>query len=584
MSEVITDTLELWTSALLAKSTAGRGRNGKQGAYGIQKLRELILELAVRGKLVPQDPDDEPAKYLLKRIAAEKARLLAEGKIGNSRSLPEIDVAEIPFEIPEQWEWVRLGNLGEIFNGNSISKRVKEAKYTNIEGGLPFIATKDVGYGWQQLDYENGVSIPEEELSFKVAHKGAVLICAEGGSAGKKCGITDKDICFGNKLYALEPYVDMAPDFLLANYLSPTFFAQFSAKMTGIIGGISLAKFKQLLLPLPPVNEQRRIVAKVGELMALCDQLEQQQTYSIETHQTLVETLLGTLVSIASPQELTEAWSRISDHFDTLFTTEQSIDQLKQTILQLAVMGKLVPQDPNDEPASVLLKKIEDEKERLIKEGKLSKRKVQFKEIDTEVTYVVPDSWKECRVGDLALQVTDGTHKTPTYVDEGVRFVSAKDIGGGELSFNDCKYISENEHKELVKRCNPEYGDILVSKSGSIGTVVLVDDHDEFSLFESLALIKFSHPFLDKEYFQLALQNACNVMTDTHIRGVAVKHLHLNVLRGMKIPLPPKNEQTRIVDRVKELITLCDELKARLTDAQTTQVHLADAIVEQAVA
>jgi len=130
----------------------------------------------------------------------------------------------------------------------------------------------------------------------------------------------------------------------------------------------------------------------------------------------------------------------------------------------------------------------------------------------------------------------------------------------------------------------PSYGDILVSKSGSIGTVVLVDDHDEFSLFESLALIKFAHPFIDKEYFQLALQNACNVMTDTHIRGVAVKHLHLNVLRGMKIPLPPKEEQTRIVKRVKELFTLCDELRTCLERTQRIQVHLADVIVEQAMA
>ena len=211
--------------------------------------------------------------------------------------MSEITDEETPFVIPASWEWGRLGDLGPIFNGNSISERVKETKYTGNEDGLPFIATKDVGYGWQPLDYKNGVSIPEGEPNFKVAHQAAVLICCEGGSVGKKCGITDRDICFGNKLYALEPLAGVSSHFLLANYLTPTFFAQFAAKMTGIIGGISLANFNQLLVPLPPVNEQHRIVAKVDELMALCDQLEHQQTHSIKAHQTLVASLLGTLTA-----------------------------------------------------------------------------------------------------------------------------------------------------------------------------------------------------------------------------------------------------------------------------------------------
>lgn len=240
MPEVITDHFDLWTSALLTKSTAGRGNNGKLEVYGIKKLRELILELAVRGKLVPQDPNDEPASVLLARIAQVKARLIAEGAGYKTPTMPEIADDDSPFVLPSGWKWVRLGDLGPIFNGNSISERVKETKYTGNEGGLPFIATKDVGYGWQPLDYTNGVSIPEGEPNFKVAHQAAVLICCEGGSAGKKCGITDRNICFGNKLYALEPLAGVSSHFLLANYLTPTFFAQFTSKMTGIIGGISL--------------------------------------------------------------------------------------------------------------------------------------------------------------------------------------------------------------------------------------------------------------------------------------------------------------------------------------------------------
>ena len=178
----------------------------------------------MRGKLVPQNPEDEPASVLLEKIAREKARLIKEGKIKKQKKLPEIGEAEKPFELPEGWEWIRLGNAGNIFNGNSVSARVKEEKYTDIEGGLPFIATKDVGYGWEELGYGNGVSIPKDEPKFKVSHKGAVLICAEGGSAGKKCGITNQDICFGNKLFANDLYGNIESSYILANYLSPTFF------------------------------------------------------------------------------------------------------------------------------------------------------------------------------------------------------------------------------------------------------------------------------------------------------------------------------------------------------------------------
>ncbi|WP_351077899.1 restriction endonuclease subunit S [Shewanella sp. CAL98-MNA-CIBAN-0140] len=611
--QLITDHIDIWTSAIEQKSSAGRGTSSKFSLYGIKKLRELILELAVRGKLVPQDPNDEPASVLLERIAAEKAQLVKEGKLKKQKPLPEIAEEEKPFELPQGWDFSRLGFIGEIFNGNSINAKLKETKYTGLKNGLPFIATKDVNYGFNDLDYENGVLIPFDEPKFKVAKKESVLICAEGGSAGKKCGLATQDVCFGNKLFALYAYDEIDPKFILSNYLTPAFYAQFSKAMTGIIGGISLAKFSELLIPLPPLEEQHRIVAKVDELMSLCDALETQTEASISAHQTLVETLLNALLLPNTAQQATtnasntladslepafdnsdasspepslaksfeKAWLRIAEHFDTLFTTSASIDILKQTILQFAVLGKLVPQELSDEPSSELVKKIASEKEMLIANGTLKNRQVVFKEFNSKSNQQIPSTWTEPRIGDIAFVVTDGTHKTPTYTDSGIRFVSAKDISTGKLSFSDCKFISHDEHIQLITRCKPELGDLLVSKSGSIGTVVIVDDNDDFSLFESLALIKFSQTLLIPGYFRLALQNACHQMTDEHIRGVAVKHLHLNVIRGMRVPLPPLNEQYRIVAKVDELMALCDQLKARLTDAKTTQLHLTDAILEQ---
>ncbi|MEH8207315.1 restriction endonuclease subunit S [Aeromonas veronii] len=463
IENLITDHLDLWAAAVRPKSSAGRGSNSKLELTGIKKLRELILELAVRGKLVPQDPSDEPASVLLERIAAEKAQLVKEGKIKKPKALPEFGWEDKPFELPEGWEWACIGYVGNIFNGNSVNAKVKEEKYTCITEGYPFIATKDVGYGFDKLDYENGVTIPFDEANFKVAHQNAVLICAEGGSAGKKCGITDQDICFGNKLFAIELFSNFEPKLLLATYLTPTFFSNFSAAMTGIIGGISVNKFSELLIPIPPLAEQHRIVAKVDELMALCDQLELRSESQLAAHQTLVETLLTTLTDSADADELSQNWARLSTHFDTLFTTEASIDALKQTILQLAVMGKLVPQDPSDEPASALLERIAAEKAQLVKEKKIKKEKQLPAISENEKPFELPQGWACCRISDLGYDLGGGTpSKTKSkYWNGNIPWVSPKDMKVDFIS-SSTDYVTEDAISETVIKLIPSNSLLMV--------------------------------------------------------------------------------------------------------------------------
>ena len=584
MPEVITDHLDVWTSTLLTKSAVGRGSNGKLEAYGIKKLRELILELAVRGKLVPQDPNDEPASELLDRIAQDKARLLAEGECYKTPTMLEITDEETPFVIPSSWEWVRLGDLGPIFNGNSISERVKEAKYTGNEGGLPFIATKDVGYGWQPLDYKNGVSIPVGEPNFKVAHQAAVLICCEGGSAGKKCGITNRDICFGNKLYALDPLAGVSSNFLLANYLTPTFFAQFTAKMTGIIGGISLANFNQLLVPLPPVNEQDRIVAKVDELMALCDQLEQQQTDSLTAHQTLVETLLGALTRVESQQEFSAAWARIASHFEILFASEASIDQLKQSILQLAVMGKLVPQIPNDEAVGKLLARIAKERQSIL--GRAAKITV---EEGAALGFDIPDSWRWQPLGNLlTFGPTNGISPQAVDFETSVRSLTLSATTSGRFKGEHFKFIAEEipADSDLWLR----KGDLLVQRGNTIEYVgvpaVYQGEPNQFVYPDLMMKLRVSSE-LSVDFIHLAMSHIqAREYLRTRATGTSgtMPKINQTTLRSLPIPIPPYAEQKRIVAKVDELMALCDTLKARLTDAQAIQLHLADAVVEQAVA
>lgn len=242
----------------------------------VAELKKAILTLAMQGKLVKQDPKDQPASELLKEIQAEKEWLIKEGKIKRQKDLPPIKPEDVPYEAPKGWEWVRLGEIGNIFNGNSINENEKQLKYRGAVG-LPYIGTKDVGYGYDKIKYSNGVYIPNEETKFKKARKGAVLLCSEGGSAGKKCGISEMEICFGNKLFAFEAYGEkVLPYITLAFYLTSIFSEQFNKSMTGIIGGVSINKFQEILLPLCSVDEQKRIVAKIDELMTLCDKLEAQ--------------------------------------------------------------------------------------------------------------------------------------------------------------------------------------------------------------------------------------------------------------------------------------------------------------------
>jgi type I restriction enzyme, S subunit len=587
VQSLVADHLNIWTTAIQKKSSSGRGTNKKLNLYGIKKLRELILELALRGQLVPQDPSDEPASVLLKKIVTIKEQLIKKSEIKKQKALPRIKDDEKPFELPPGWKWARLGDVGTVFNGNSISAHIKKEKYEGVEG-LPFIATKDVGYGFEYFDYNNGVAIPEGEANFKIAHKNAVFICAEGGSAGKKCGITDRDICFGNKLFANELFEGVVPVYILAVYLTPFFYNLFSKSMTGIIGGISSKKFMGLPIPIPPSAEQRRIVAKIDELMALCDQLERQTEDSLTAHQALVETLLATLTESKDAEEFAQNWSRVAEHFDILFTTEDSIDQLKQTILQLAVMGKLVPQNPSDDPVSVLLEKIDTEKAPLIKEGKIKKQKLLPPISDDEKPFKLPTAWDWSRIEALVDPERDISYGIIKLEKEplggGISTLRCSDVKSRYIDLKGVRTVSP-EIESPYKRTRLRGGEVLLNIRGTLGGVALVPKElAGYNIAREVAMLPFHRSLYGAYAVNLIASPFFWEMIERNLKGIAYKGLNLKILRNMPIPLPPLSEQQRIVVKVDELMALCDQLSESINNAQTIQTHLAEVIVEQAVA
>ncbi len=550
---------------------------------GVKKLRELILQLAVRGKLVSQNLDDEPAAILLERIHAEKARLVREKKIRKSDPLPPVTADEAPYELPQGWNWVRLDSTGQIFNGNSVNESGK-TKLSNNASGLPFIATKDVGYGRQDLNYENGLRVLEGSTDFKVAHTNAVLICAEGGSAGKKIGMTDRDICFGNKLYANEVWRGINPTYILSVYMTPDFFEQFSSRMTGIIGGIARSEFLLIPVPLPPENEQHRIVAKIYHLMSLCDKLEARQQSEKNKLTRLNNSALNKLTIASGSEDFSVAWQLVRNNFDLLYTTPNAIAKLRQCILQLAVQGKLVPQDPVDEPASILLTKIKEEKERLVR-AKLIKQEKNPPNIEDDEQYCeIPRNWAWARLVGLCSVITDGTHQTPNYTTRGRTFISAQNVKPFKFMPQNHRWVSESDFQGYIKNRKPELGDILLTRVGAgIGEAAVIDVELEFAIYVSVGLLKPIRGFIEPDYLVLWLNSPYgrgHSERNTYGKGMSQGNLNLSLIRNFAVSLPPFQEQKRIVSKVDNLMAFCDELEAKLNKTQTKAEKLTAAAVQ----
>lgn len=546
---------------------------------GIPKLRELILRLAMQGKLVPQDPNDLPVSELLRSIEAEKKRLVKECKIKARKTLSEITAGDEPYSLPNGWQWVRLGAIGNIFNGNSMSAAEKESKYGGVEG-LPYIATKDVGYGFDPLDYDNGIYISSDEEKFRIARQGAVLICAEGGSAGKKCGLTDRDICFGNKLFANELYGQISSRFILYTYLSPDFHALFAAAMTGIIGGVSIGKFVEIPIPLPPLGEQSRIVAKVDKLMAQCDELENLRNESENKRLAAHAAAFSQLIDFTGNSSADDTWAFITKHFGDLYSVKENVTELRKAILQLAVMGKLVPQDLRDEPAIHLLKKIEEERSLLIQKGVIKFKKSGDIEKPV-VLFDIPATWTWCCIQDISLKVTDGEHSTPRRSTTGYYLLSARNITNEGIKLDDVDFVEEEEYLRIRKRCNPEIGDVLISCSGSVGRVAVADSN-EYVMVRSAALIKQSREHLNATYLANALKAPfAQLQIVQKSKTTAQSNLFLGKILEISIPLPSLSEQNRIVAKTNQLMALCDALEQRIAASIVKQTELLKTVMAQ---
>lgn len=576
VQQLLTDHVGLWTGADTAKKS-GRGRaSGSAGTvYGIKKLRELILELAVRGKLVPQDLSDEPASALLERIQEEKARLILAGKIKKGKPTPSIKVENNPDRLPNGWVCTRLADIANILNGRAYKKEELLNKGTPVlRVGNLFTSSH-----W----YYSNLALDDD----KYCNKGDLLF-AWSASFGPFIWDGEKSI-YHYHIWKLDLY---GGNFLFKQYLY-TFLLEQTQKIKSAGHGVMMIhmtkeKMEKLVVYLPPVLEQHRIVAKVDELMALCDQLEAGHTDAAEAHEKLVTHLLATLTGSQDSADFSASWQRIAAHFDMLFTTEASIDALKQALLQLAVMGKLVPQDSQDEPASKFLKHLQAEKSTLIAEGKIKKDKSQDAIRSSEIRYTIPATWEWVRMATLCRPISSGS--TPSaelfQYEDGVPFLKVYNIRDQKIDFDYKKqFVSESLNGTKLSRSVLYPGDVVMNIVGPpLGKVAIIPDvYTQWNCNQAIVFFGLISP-MSAKYILIYLKEG-SFLKDIELIGTAGQdNISITKTKNILVPIPPLAEQNRIIAKVDELMALCDQMKERIADAATLQRELADVMVAQAVA
>ena len=484
-----------------------------------QELKNSILQLAIQGKLIEQRPEEGTAEELYQQIQAEKQALIKAGKIKKVKPLPEIAEDEKPFDIPDSWKWVRFCEIAN-YNMGKTPPRAEPQWWGN---DFPWVSIADMPESGHIKGTKEGVSMAaiKEKFGDKISPAGT-LIMSFKLTVGR-VSLLDIDAVHNEAIISIFPIVDS--DDALKCYLFEILplISQNGDSKDAIKGRtLNSTSINNLLIPLPPLAEQKRIVAKIEELLPLIDRYE-------------------------------VAWSRLEE-FNKRFPGD-----MQKSLLQMAIQGKLVEQRPEEGTGEELYQQIQAEKQELIKAGKIKKDKPLPEITDDEKPFDIPESWKWVHINEV-IDVRDGTHDTPKYVSNGVPLVTSKNLIDGGIDFGTAKLISVDDSNAINLRSKVDDGDILFAMIGTIGNPVLVKKDREFSI-KNMALFKqYNEDLFEMKYLLYFLRLAQSEMKKAASASVQ-SFVSLSVLRNYLMPLPPFAEQKRIVAKLEELLPLCERLK-----------------------
>lgn len=485
-------------------------------------LKNALLQEAVQGKLVPQIASEGNAKDLLEEIRKEKANLVKEGKLKKENPLPDITEEDIPFDIPENWCWCRVG---DIFHHNTGKAMNSSAKEINKTGSIrKFITTSNLY--WNEFDFTNvkEMFFSDDELPRCTVTKGDILI-NEGGAYFGRTAIWnyDYDICFQNHVHRLRPFIKIEREYFYYIFYLYRNTNRMQSKGTAM-PGLSSEVLHSTIIPLPPLTEQKRIVAAIEKFMPLIEEYGKK-----ETELKAFNEQIGTLT--------------------------------KKAILQEAVQGKLVPQIAAEGNAKDLLKEIKKEKAKLIEEKNLKKEKPLPEITEDEIPFDIPENWCWCRLGEICTKLVDGDHNPPAGISEKTEYImaSSRNINNDKLVDLDLvRYLSKEVFEKENERTNAQEGDIFFTGVGTLGRSCIYDGKLNICFQRSVSVL---HTVIYNKYLKYCLDNP--IMQDfiiSNSTGTAQKGFYLNQLAELLIPLPPLVEQNRIVKAIEKLLPLCEKL------------------------
>ena len=521
----------------------------------VARMRELVLNLAVQGKLVDQVPSDESAIMLLKRIRDTKERLSSE-RVIKRLDIDPIAKDEAPFSIPETWIWTRLGQIGDWGSG-STPARGNHALY---DGGVTWLKSGELNDNQALAGSEETVTeIALKTCSFRRNQPGDVLLAMYGATIGKvailkESAVTNQAIC------GCTPFDGVFNRYLF-NFLLSQRLRFHAASEGGAQPNISKEKIVNFPCPLPPLAEQKRIVAKVDELMALCDRLEAQQQERKTQHATLARASLARFSDAPTPANL-----------HLLFHKSYTISpaDLRKSILTLAVQSKLVPQDPNDEPPQIPSDGPANEDSEWVSR------------------LLLPDTWLWARFESLLAVLKNGFNGKPSKVVGKFKITRIETIARQTIDLARVGY-AEDLPSEIVAKHNVMKGDILFSHINSephLGKTAICTFNDPTLVHGVNLLLLRPIAGIDSGYLNIALRELRTSGYFVSIAQRAVNQASINQknLGKTPIPVPPLAEQRRIVAKVDQLMSLVDELDTQLAASRATASNLLEAIVAELTA
>ncbi|WP_429924917.1 restriction endonuclease subunit S [Agrobacterium vitis] len=553
----------------------------------VARLRRFILDLAVRGKLVPQDSAEEPASELLKRIAAEKARLVKTGTIRKEKMLPPLSSAGGAFELPDKWAWARLGQLAQLVTSGSRDW----AKHYSNEGAI-FVRMGNLSKDHYRLrlDHVQRVKAPDDGEGTRTRLETGDILISITGDVGMLGLIPEGfgEAYINQHTAMVRPVAELRGRYLAELFRSPFAQQQFNEPQRGIKNSFRLSDVTEFVVPLPPLAEQHRIVAKVDELMALCDELEAARTERETKRDRLAAASLARL-NTPDPETFHVDARFALDALPALTTRPDQIKQLRQTILNLAVRGKLVPQDPTDEPAEELLKRIAAERDELVRQ-KVIRRDAPLEPLTAQdCPHPIPSSWTWSRVGDAVLFTQYGTSQKSHVSQSGVPVLAMGNIQDGRVIWRNEKRIPEASDE--LPALYLQTFDLLYNRTNSAELVgktgIYMGQNDALTFASYLIRLRPSLLHSSPVYLNVAMNAPC--FRETQIVPLIKKqtgqaNVSGSALKNMLIPLPPLAAQHRVVAKVDKLMALCDQLETSLISADETRKKLLDALLAEALA